>query len=75
LDNDFGFTAIDEIDIDTNLPKIETMSARIEKMYGLIKPLLENLLKNPEKEYIKWPNRDVVIKKMLEELEGIKNVT
>lgn len=66
LDNDFGFTAIDEAEI-----KDDT---RIEQMYKLIRPLLDNLMKNPEKDYIKWPKRDQIIKKMIEELEGIRNV-
>ncbi len=66
MDNDFGFTAIDEAEI-----KDDT---RIERMYKLIRPLLDNLMKNPEKDYIKWPNRDQIIKKMIEELEGIRNV-
>lgn len=66
MDNDFGFTAIDEAEI-----KDDT---RIEQMYKLIRPLLDNLMKNPEKDYIKWPKRDQIIKKMIEELEGIRNV-
>ena len=30
---------------------------RLDKLFGAIQPLLNNLKKNPEKEYILWPNR------------------
>ena len=31
--------------------------AKLDKLYNAITPLLNNLKKNPEKEYILWPNR------------------
>jgi hypothetical protein len=30
---------------------------RLDKLYNAITPLLNNLKKNPEKEYILWPDR------------------
>ena len=30
---------------------------KLNKLYNAILPLLTNLKKNPEKEYILWPNR------------------
>ena len=30
---------------------------KLDKLYNAITPLLNNLKANPEKEYIKWPNR------------------
>ena len=30
---------------------------KIDALYNMIMPLLNNLQKNPEKEYIYWPNR------------------
>ena len=30
---------------------------RLDRLYNAITPLLNNLKKNPEKEYILWPNR------------------
>tara|TARA_X000001036_G_scaffold96984_1_gene89856 strand:+ start:13120 stop:13386 length:267 start_codon:yes stop_codon:yes gene_type:complete len=67
LDFDFGFTAVteDELDVvkDVN-KKAESLGAnalntqdRLDKLYNAITPLLNNLKKNPEKEYILWPNR------------------
>jgi hypothetical protein len=64
---DFGFTAVDE----TELKAVQQTQAlaqdaeqaalgnqeKLDKLYNAIQPLLANLKKNPEKEYILWPNR------------------
>ena len=67
LDFDFGFTAVteDELDVVKDVTKkAESLGAnalntqdRLDKLYNAITPLLNNLKKNPEKEYILWPNR------------------
>ena len=64
---DFGFTAVDEDELEAvqkinkkaEASKTEASSAqtKLEKLYNAITPLLNNLKKNPEKEYILWPNR------------------
>ena len=64
---DFGFTAVDEEELEAvqkinkkaEASKTEASSAqtKLEKLYNAITPLLNNLKKNPEKEYILWPNR------------------
>ena len=64
-DFDFGFTAVDENELDVVQKAAETASIltaeplqdKIDKLYNSIIPLLNNLKKNPEKEYIFWPNR------------------
>ena len=30
---------------------------KVDRLYNMVMPLLNNLAKNPEKEYIYWPNR------------------
>ena len=67
LDFDFGFTAVDEEELEAvqkvtkkaEASQTEASSAqeRLDKLYNAITPLLNNLKKNPEKEYILWPNR------------------
>ena len=37
--------------------KMAEVQAKIDKLYNAMVPLLNNLKKNPEKEYILWPNR------------------
>ena len=66
-DFDFGFTAVDESDLEAVKQAKDTAQKmavgvdatqdKIDKLYNAIQPLLTNLKKNPEKEYILWPNR------------------
>lgn len=60
---DFGFTAVDEDELDTVVELQDKADGhldthdRLVRLYNAIQPLLTNLKANPEKEYIKWPNR------------------
>ena len=64
---DFGFTAVDEGELravqeaNKQSTVAETTATqnqeKLDKLYNAIQPLLTNLKKNPEKEYILWPNR------------------
>ena len=66
-DFDFGFTAVDESELEAVKQEKDTAQKmavgvdatqdKIDKLYNAIQPLLTNLKKNPEKEYILWPNR------------------
>lgn len=60
---DFGFTAVDESELEA-FQALENVSeaadetqTRLDSLYNAIQPLLTNLKANPEKEYILWPNR------------------
>ena len=60
---DFGFTAVHEDELESvqaaanSNALAETTQNKLNKIYKAIIPLLENLKKNPEKDYIFWPNR------------------
>ena len=54
--DDFGFTLVGEDDI------AGPADNRAEKLRDMIMPLLKNLKKNPEKDYIQWPGKDRVKK-------------
>tara|TARA_Y100000289_G_scaffold51985_1_gene53304 strand:- start:787 stop:1050 length:264 start_codon:yes stop_codon:yes gene_type:complete len=64
---DFGFTAVDETELEavqkatTQVEEVSstatTTQDKLDKLYNAIIPLLNNLKKNPEKEYILWPDR------------------
>ena len=64
---DFGFTAVDETELEIVKKKLEettkaedfiiTTQNKLDSLFNAIQPLLQNLKKNPEKEYILWPNR------------------
>jgi len=71
---DFGFTAVTEEELETvqvaNTAATDT-EARLNKLYNAIQPLLTNLKKNPEKEYILWPNRLEKVEEFSDMLDGI----
>ena len=81
LDFDFGFTAVTEDELDvvkknqTTVNKAEKLATttqdRLDKLYNAIVPLLNNLKKNPEKEYIHWPNRTAIIDKQIEKIRAV----
>jgi hypothetical protein len=64
---DFGFTAVDEDELQAvqktaalanDAEQLATTTQeRLDNLYNAIVPLLNNLKKNPEKEYILWPDR------------------
>ena len=81
LDFDFGFTAVDESELeavqkttaklDTQSGKAEELEDKLNKLYNSILPLLTNLKKNPEKEYILWPNRTEKIEEFEDHIASI----
>ena len=44
---------------------------QMKKVEKLILPLLHNLMKNPENEYIKWPNRTNVVQGQINKIVAI----
>lgn len=64
---DFGFTAVDETELEAVQnaellagqisASVTTTQEKLDDLYNAIMPLLNNLKKNPEKEYILWPDR------------------
>ena len=59
------------VSISTALEKVDDMKEELERDYerkleeieNLVLPLLVNLTKNPEKDYIRWPNRAESVQK------------
>lgn len=74
---DFGFTAVDEevvanpIVSDVKSTLDEAAKAKLLEVEKLIMPLLVNLLKNPDKDYIHWPNRKPMIEKQIEKILAV----
>lgn len=57
---DFGFTAVNEDELEAvqqTQAEANSTDERLNNLYNAITPLLNNLKKNPEKDYILWPNR------------------
>ena len=78
---DFGFTAVDEEELEAvqkvtkkaEASQTEAISVqdRLDKLYNAIVPLLNNLKKNPEKEYILWPDRLTKVEAFEDHLQKI----
>lgn len=47
------------------------VSEKLKQVEDLILPLLYNLMKNPEKEYIHWPNRIPIIDAQIDKITAI----
>ena len=59
-------------DIDSYKLLVEKdVNDKLKKLEGLIMPLLANLLKNPDKDFIKWPNRKPIIEAQISKLLAI----
>jgi hypothetical protein len=78
---DFGFTAVTEDELESvqsiraeaeaiNESSFDT-AERLEKLFNAITPLLNNLKKNPEKDYILWPNRLSKVEQFEDMLQSI----
>ena len=78
---DFGFTAVDESELEavqktttklqTTSSKAEDLEEKLNKLYNAILPLLSNLKMNPEKEYILWPDRLAKVEAFEDHLQKI----
>ena len=78
---DFGFTAVDENEleavqkasskIESTSSKAEDLEDKLNNLYNAILPLLSNLKKTPEKEYILWPNRTEKIEEFEDHISKI----
>jgi len=47
------------------------VKGQLKTVESMIMPLLVNLMKNPEKDYIKWPNRTAMIEKFINQLLAV----
>ena len=48
-----------------------TLKEKCDTLYNMIQPLLNNLQKNPEKEYIYWPNRMEKVEEFSDKLKEV----
>ena len=83
-DDDFGFSAVSEEElkelerqlqstVEEKHGNVLSLQEKLDTMYAAIMPLLTNLEKNPDKEYIFWPGRDKKIKAFRQKLQDIMN--
>ena len=85
-DFDFGFTAVSEDELKTIERELEAKVAiqdtqlkevaasyeqKLNTLYSMVMPLLKNLAKDAEKDYIYWPDRQ---KKMQDFIAKVQNL-
>jgi hypothetical protein len=81
---DFGFTAVDESELDAYQQAQEAqnqlkaasgtaaeLEERLNALYNAMAPLLNNLKKDPGRDYILWPNRLEKIEEFEDHLQFI----
>lgn len=81
---DWGFTAVDESELDTYQQlqatsetiqlkdqTVEQLEHKLDRLHNAILPLLNNLAKDPHKEYILWPKRLEKIEQFRDHLNDI----
>jgi hypothetical protein len=66
-EDDFGFSIVDESEI----PRTDNWEKKFNDLKKMIMPLLENLMANPEKDYILWPNRVEKIKSFISKMDKL----
>ena len=83
---DFGFTAVSEdelktiereleakvADRDTQLKQVAaSYEERLNTLYKMVMPLLNNLAKDAEKDYIYWPGRQKKMQEFIQQVEAL----
>lgn len=68
--DDFGFTFADSNEIQA---KVATTEDKLQGLRKMIMPLLNNLMKNPEKDTILWPDREKKIKAFIKKMDDYIN--
>ena len=70
---DFGFSLMSEDEVKEEEKKlkkvVENESYKLDKVREMIMPLLKNLMKEPQKEYIYWPDRKERVELFIKELD------
>lgn len=78
---DFGFSIVDEGELEVLQEAQDTITSvsaeattlqnQLTKLYSMIVPLLNNLAKNPDKNYIHWPDRVKKIEEFRAQLDKV----
>lgn len=71
-DFDFGFTMVDEDELEivqqvksnaqSTASEVDKLQKKCDTLYNMVLPLLNNLAANPDKDYIKWDGKDRLAK-------------
>lgn len=62
-ENDFGFTFVDSEELKAQ------GEDKVQGLRNMIMPLLNNLMKDPSKDTIVWPNREKSVKAFIKKMD------
>lgn len=68
MEDDFGFSLVDENELKAVEDITKNGQNKLNGLLNMILPLLDNLVLNPEKAYIHWPNRVEKVKAFKEKI-------
>ena len=75
-DEEFEFESVEVANPDEIHAKVQkAYKKQMQALEKLILPFMKNLMKNPEVETIKWPNRVEPIKKQMDKITAITKVS
>jgi len=66
-DNDFGFSFAHTEELEAQSRALA--DDKVQGLKNMIMPLLNNLMKNPEKDTIVWPDREKKIKAFIKKMD------
>lgn len=87
-DFDFGFSAVSEDELkamertlqqqvaerDTQIEEVaRSYEEKLNTLYKMIMPLLKNLAKDSDKDYIYWPQRQEKMQQFIKQIEALVN--
>lgn len=70
FDFDFGFSAVPTDQV-APADELQKQKDKTDAVINAVLPFLHNLAKNPESEYIHWPNREEKLKQFKQKLLDI----
>lgn len=65
-DDDFGFSLVSEEELNADK---QDAADKLKGLRKMVMPLLKNLMKNPDKEYIYWPDRVKKIQDFIKKMD------
>lgn len=76
--DDFGFTFHDESEIESKIQEVVNEHSsisqdKLKRICAIVVPFMENLMQDPDKVMIRWPNRAEVVQKQLTKILSIVN--
>lgn len=67
FEDDFGFSLVSENELNAG---VQDATDKLHGLKNMIMPLLNNLMKNPDKEYIYWPDRIKKIQAFIKKMDA-----